>query len=124
MVLGIQVFGIVFGAFMLYMSFLQWKKRQFTLNEFLFWSSFAVAFSLLSLFPDVINPITAALKLERKLDLFIILGFMFLIAATFYSYRIVRHTQKQLEDLVRQIALEKAEHDPFKKRVNPKTARR
>jgi len=107
MVLGKQVFGIVFGAFMLYMSFLQWKKRQFTLNEFVFWSVFASAFSLISLFPDVINPITAALKLERKLDLFIILGFMFLIAATFYSYRIVRNTQKQLEELVRQIALEK-----------------
>lgn len=108
MVLGIQVFGTVFGIFVLYMSFLQWKKREFTLNEWAFWSVFAVAFSLISLFPDIINPVTAALKLERKLDLFIILGFMFLIAATFYSYRIVRHTQKQLEDLVRQLALERA----------------
>lgn len=118
MVLGIQVFGIVFGAFMLYMSFLQWKKRQFTLNEFVFWSMFALAFSFISLFPEIINPITAALKLERKLDFFIILGFMFLIGATFYSYRIVRHTQKQLEDLVRQIALEKAEprQKPVKKK--------
>lgn len=109
MVLGIQVFGIVFGAFMLYMSFLQWKKREFTLNEWVFWSVFALAFSGISLFPEVINPITAALKLERKLDLFIILGFMFLIAATFYSYRIVRKTQKGLEELVRQLALERAQ---------------
>ena len=115
MVLGIQVFGIVFGAFILYMSFLQWKKRQFTLTEFLFWSGFAMVFSLLSLFPDVINPITAALKLQRKLDLFIILGFMFLIGATFYSYRIVRQTQKQLEELVRQLALERA-HEPKQKK--------
>ena len=114
-VLGIQVFGIVFGAFILYMSFLQWKKKQFTLNEFLFWSSFAVVFSLLSLFPDFINPITAALKLQRKLDLFIILGFMFLIAATFYSYMVVRKTQKGLEELVRQLALERA-HEPKQKK--------
>ena len=85
MVLGIQVFGIVFGAFILYMSFLQWKKKEFTINEWLFWSFFALAFSGVSLFPEVINPITAALKLERKLDLFIILGFMFLIAAVFYA---------------------------------------
>ncbi len=119
MVLGIQVFGIVFGAFMLYMSFLQWKKRQFTLNEFVFWSVFALAFSFISLFPDIINPITAALKLERKLDLFIILGFMFLIAATFYSYRIVRHTQKQVEELVRQIALERVKQ-PEQKRAKKK----
>ena len=115
MVLGIQVFGIVFGVFILYMSFLQWKKKQFTLNEFLFWSSFAVVFSLLSLFPDFINPITAALKLQRKLDLFIILGFMFLIAATFYSYMVVRKTQKGLEELVRQLALERA-HEPKQKK--------
>lgn len=116
MVLGIQVFGIVFGAFMLYMSFLQWKKRQFTLNEFVFWSVFALAFSLISLFPDVINPITAALKLERKLDFFIILGFMFLIGATFYSYKIVRNTQRQLEEVVRQLALERVQQPQQKKK--------
>ena len=109
MVLGIQVFGIVFGAFMLYMSFLQWKKKEFTLNEWVFWSIFALAFSGISLFPEIINPITAVLKLERKLDLFIILGFMFLIAATFYSYRIVRKTQKGLEEIVRQLALERVQ---------------
>ncbi len=121
MVLGIQVFGTVFGAFMLYMSFLQWKKKAFTLNEWAFWSLFALAFSGISLFPNIINPITAALKLERKLDLFIILGFMFLIAATFYSYRVVRATQKELEALVRQLALEKAQeprHDLFRKNAN------
>ncbi|HLD97629.1 MAG TPA: DUF2304 family protein, partial [Candidatus Nanoarchaeia archaeon] len=67
MVLGIQVFGIVFGIFILYMSFLQWKKREFTLNEWAFWSVFALGFSAISLFPEAINPITAALKLERKL---------------------------------------------------------
>ena len=116
MVLGIQVFGIVFGAFMLYMSFLQWKKRQFTLTEFLFWSSFAVVFSALSLFPNVLDPIVASLKLGRTLDLFIILGFMFLIAATFYSYRIVRSTQKQLEELVRQIGIERVQEPIQKKR--------
>ncbi|MBI2143962.1 DUF2304 domain-containing protein [Candidatus Woesearchaeota archaeon] len=122
MVLGIQVFGTVFGAFMLYMSFLQWKKKQFTLNEWAFWSAFAVLFSVISAFPDIINPLLPQLKLERKLDLFIILGFMFLIASTFYSYRIVRSTQKRLEELVRQLALERAqEPDLFRKNINQKT---
>ena len=120
MVLGIQVFGIVFGALMLYMSFLQWKKREFTFNEWAFWSVFALAFSGISFFPDVISPITAALRLERKLDLFIILGFMFLIAATFYSYRVVRKTQKGLEELVRQLALERAQEPNQKQQVNQK----
>ena len=108
-VLGIQVFGAVFGAFILYMTFLQWKKKEFTINEWIFWSIFAAVFTLISLFPDVLNPLVASLKLERKLDFFIILGFMFLIAATFYTYRVVRRTQKGFEELVRQLAIEKAQ---------------
>ncbi len=106
-VLGIQVFGLVFGIFILYMSFLQWKKKEFTINEWAFWAGFAVLFSIVSLFPNILSPIVTSLKLGRTLDLFIILGFMFLIAATYYTYRVVRKTQKGLEDLVRQIALER-----------------
>lgn len=116
MALGIQVFGIVFGAFMLYMSFLQWKKREFTFTEWAFWSLFAAAFSGISLFPQVLDPVIAVLELGRKLDLFIIIGFMFLIAATFYTYKIVRTTQKRLEELVRQLALERAQEPPQQKR--------
>ncbi|MBI2140953.1 DUF2304 domain-containing protein [Candidatus Woesearchaeota archaeon] len=122
MALGIQVFGIVFGAFMLYMTFLQWKKKEFTFNEWAFWSLFALAFSAVSLFPQVLDPVIAVLELGRKLDLFIILGFMFLIAAIFYTYKVVRTTQKKLEELVRRTALERAQqHDLFSKKVNQKT---
>ena len=106
-VLGIQVFGLVFGAFILYMTFLQWKKREFTLNEWVFWSVFAIGFSAVSVFPDALNSVVASLKLERKLDFFIILGFMFIIATAFYTYKVVRHTQKGLEELVRQLAMER-----------------
>src|SRR3989338_8109480 len=107
-VLGIQVFGLVFGIFVLYMSFLQWKKKEFTINEWAFWSVFAIAFSTVSLFPNILNPVVVSLKLGRTLDLFIIVGFMFLIASTFYTYKVVRKVQKGLENLVRQLALEKA----------------
>ena len=118
MALGIQVFGTVFGAFILYMTFLQWKKKEFTFNEWAFWSVFALVFIGVSLFPQVLDPVITALELGRKLDLLIILGFMFLIAATFHSYRVVRKTQKSLEELVRHLALERAQepqHDLFSK---------
>jgi hypothetical protein len=111
MALGIQVFGVVFGAFIVYMSFLQWKKKEFTLTEWSFWTSFGLGFSFISLVPGVLDPVITVLKLGRKLDLLIILGFMFLIAGMFYSYKVVRTTQKRLEMLVRQLALERADHD-------------
>lgn len=109
MVLGIQVFGLVFSAFMLYMSFLYYKKKEFTLTEWGFWAFFSALFALLSLFPNLLDPIITNLNLGRKLDLLIILGFMFLIAITFYTYRITRHTDKRVEELVRKLAIERAE---------------
>ena len=109
MPLGVQVFGLVFSAFILYMSFLYYKKKEFTFTEWSFWMLFAVIFAILSIFPELLNPIVTTLNLGRKLDLFIIIGFMFLIATTFYTYRVARNTDKRVGDLVRNLAIEKEE---------------
>ncbi len=109
MPLGIQVFGLIFSAFVLYLSFLYYKKKEFTLTEWGFWALFAALFATVSIFPGLLDPIVSNLNLGRKLDLFIILGFMFLIATTFYTYRITRHTDKRVEELVRKIAIEQEE---------------
>ena len=107
MPLGIQVFGLVFSAFILYVSFLYYKKRQFTLIEWGFWTGFSVMFAAVSVFPQFLDPVVATLNLTRKLDLFIILGFMFLIAATFYTYTVTRRTDRRMEDVVKKMALER-----------------
>ena len=109
MPLGIQVFGLVFSAFMLYVSFLYYKKKEFTLTEWSFWALFAVLFAVISVFPEVLDPVVKSLNLGRKLDLFIILGFMFVISITFYKYRVTRHTDRRVEELVRNIAIEREE---------------
>lgn len=107
MVLGIQVIGVLFGLFLVYLTFLYHKRREFTFNEWAFWTIMAIAFMIISLFPQLLDPIVKSLSLTRTMDLFIILGFMFLIAAVFYSYRVTRDTQKKLEEVVRIIALRK-----------------
>ena len=107
MVLGIQIIGVLFGLFLVYLTFLFHKRREFTVNEWLFWTAMAFSFMVVSLFPQLLDPIVKSLSLTRTMDLFIILGFMFLIAAVFYSYKITRDTQKKLEEVVRIIALQK-----------------
>jgi hypothetical protein len=106
MALGIQVFGLVFSAFIVYVSFLYYKRKEFTFAEWGFWLVFAASFGAVSLFPDLLNPIVRTLNLGRKLDLFIILGFMFLIAMVFYTYHITRHTQRKVEEAVRKFAID------------------
>lgn len=109
MVEAIQIIGLGFSAFILYVSFLYYKKRDFTLAEWGFWTLFAAGFAVVSVAPNVIDPVVSTLNFARKLDLFIVLGFMFLIAMVFYNYHMTRHADKRVEELVRNLAIEKAE---------------
>ncbi len=105
MVLGIQAIGVLFGLFLVYMTFLYHKRKEFTFNEWAFWTVMAISFMIVSLFPQILDPVVKTLSLTRTMDLFIIIGFMFLIAAVFYSYKVTRDTQKKLEEVVRIIAI-------------------
>ena len=107
MVLGIQIAGILFGLFMTYYSFLNYKRKEFTAKEFSCWLFIWIVFIIIALFPFVLNPIVKTFGFFRTLDLLIISGFLFLIAAIFYTYTIVRKIQRKLEVIVREMAIKR-----------------
>lgn len=107
MVIGIQIGGFLFGLFMLYYSFIHYKRKEFTIKEFSFWVLVWLAFIIVALFPSILDPITQRFGFFRTLDVLIISGFLFLIAAVFYTYTIVRKVQRKLEIVVREIAVRK-----------------
>jgi len=106
-ILGIQILGILFGFFMMYYTFLHYKRKEFTVKEYSFWAVFWGAFVIITLFPQLLDPVLSTLSIARTLDFFIITGFLFLIFVTVYTYTMVRKNQKKLEDIVRQVALRK-----------------
>lgn len=112
MVLGIQIAGFLFGLFMIYYSFLNYKRRQFTAKEFGFWLIVWLVFIGISLFPQILDPIVKSIGFLRALDLLTIAGFLFLIAAIFYTYALTRKNQKQLEAIVREMAIRKNKGKP------------
>lgn len=107
MVLGIQIAGFLFGLFMIYYSFLNYKRKEFTIKEFSFWFLLWAIFILIALFPFVLDPIIKPLGFFRALDFLVMSGFLFLIAAIFYTYTITRKNQKYLEIIVREISMKK-----------------
>ena len=107
MVLGIQIAGILFGLFMIYYSFINYKQKKFTLKEFSFWLVLWTLFIILTLFPYILDPIAKSLNFARTFDLLVIGGFIFLILGIFYTYTITRKNQKQIEVIVRKIAMNK-----------------
>jgi len=106
-ILGIQILGILFGFFMMYYTFLQYKRKEFTVKEYGFWFVFWAGFVILTLFPQVLDPVLVTLNIARTLDFFVIAGFLFLIFVIFYTYTIVRKNQRKLEEVVRSMALKK-----------------
>lgn len=114
MILGIQIVAILFGLFMVYVTYIRRKKDEFTFKEGLVWILIWVAFMILSFFPRMITSISKdVFDLTRPLDLYIILGFMFMIGVNFYTYSVLRKTQKKIDNVVRKIAISKA-YDPSK----------
>lgn len=107
MVLGIQIAGFLFGLFMIYYSFLHYKRKEFTVKEFSFWLFVWIVFSIIALFPFVLDPIVKTFGFFRILDVLIITGFIFLITTIFYTYTLTRKNQKNIETIVRLIAMKK-----------------
>lgn len=108
MVLGIQIAGFLFGLFMIYYSFLHYKRREFTIKEFSFWLVLWVVFIVIAMFPFILDPIAKTFSFFRTLDLLVISGLLFLIVVNFYIYAITRKNQKQLEVAVSEMAMKKA----------------
>jgi len=106
-ILGIQIIGILFGIFMIYYTFLKYKRTEFTVKEYSVWLGIWVLFLVVSVFSPFFEPVVEALGFVRTLDFLIILGFMFLIGITFYTYTLVRRNQHRLENIVRRMAMEK-----------------
>ena len=107
-ILGIQLLGVLFGLFMLYLTFLHRKRRDYTTKETFAWIIMWIGFIFVALFPSSLDfLVKRTLGLQRPLDFFIIVGFMFMVFISFYTYNIVRKNQKKLEEIVRKIAFEK-----------------
>lgn len=108
MLLGIQILGVLFGMFMLYLTFIYGKRKEFNTTEGTIWIIAWILFIFLAILPRSLDFLVKdILSVSRTMDFLIILGFMFVLGVTFYNYYLLKKTQKKLENLVRNIAIEK-----------------
>lgn len=103
-ILGIQIVGILFGFFMMYYTFLHYKRREFRKSEYAIWLILWAIFIIVTIFPGVLDPIVRSLSFARTLDFFIIVAFIFLTGISFYMYTITRKNENRIEQIVRKIS--------------------
>lgn len=106
----IQFIGALFGMFMIYVTFIKFKRKELLKTEFLLWFIGWVIFIMLALMPSILDPVINTFNFYRRLDFFVVVGFFALLALSFYNYSIVKRTQKRVELLVRKMAIKEQEN--------------
>lgn len=111
MVSGIQLIGVIFSLLVSYFSFVNYKRHEFTLREFLGWEIIWVCFLLATLFPQALNIFLPGFGVLRTFDLLSIFGFILVLSITFYTYVTVDRVRKKLEKAIRDLALSHLEEE-------------
>jgi len=106
-ILGVQIIAILFAIFMLYVSFLHWKRKDFNGGEIFFWIALWLGFIFITLFPDVLQNITQKLFFTRVMDFLMVAAFMILAFLGFQNHVSNRRMEKKIEELIRKEAKKK-----------------
>lgn len=105
MITGIQIVAIIFSLLMIYLTFLNLKKKELALGEALFFFLIWVGAILLTVFPKSVDFILTTFHIYRLLDLATIVGFMIIMALVFKNYLETKELKKKIEKIVREKAL-------------------
>ena len=101
----IQFLGIIFGAVMMYFTFVKYKRKELKSGEVMVWFIGWILLAFVALKPNVIDFIIEPLRFHRRLDFFVVFGFFTLLGMGFYNYGIVRKLERKLEKFVRREAI-------------------
>lgn len=101
----IQLIGVVVGLAAIHITYLYYKRANFTKKEVLLWVGIWLAFIFVAIFPNSVRPVVGYLGLQRPMDLIMIVAFIILFALSFHNYVVTNRISRQVEKLVRKIAL-------------------
>ena len=107
-IIGVQLILLFFGLFMMYVSFVYWKRKLFSNLFFGIWFFIWISFLIFSLFPKILEPILKELFFVRAMDFGMIISFMILTYLTIDNNVRIKKYEEKLEKLVRKIALKSA----------------
>lgn len=103
--IGIQIVAILFALWMMYFSYLHFRRGEFNRLELILWQILWIGLVVVVLFPGSVKFILETFSITRTFDLIVIVGIVVLFGITFRNYVIVKRIQKRVEESVRKQAL-------------------
>lgn len=108
MILGIQVVSFVFALIMIYLSYVNFRKKEIDKVDFYTWLIIWIAASSVVLFPEMLRDFSSRFLITRLFDLMVVAGFILLISMTAKTYVRSNKTEKKMEEFLRQDAIKNA----------------
>lgn len=105
MVYAFEIIGLLFALIMIYLTYLEYKRKRISKFSFCVWSTIWIAGILLIIFHKYTNRILDPLNIIRVLDFYMILAFMLLFTLIFYLFLKNSITEKRMETLTRALAI-------------------
>ena len=115
---GVQIIGIIFFVVMIYLSYVYYKRKNYSLRSFIAWLIVWLALMFFVAFPQTIYGVMEVLQIERTADFFVMSGFAAFLVIIFYLFMIVKKNNARMEELVRKIAIMETEKKQPKKKEN------
>lgn len=103
--IGIQILAILFVVWMTYFSYLHYRRREFSLFEFIFWQLMWVGLTVVVVLPKSVDFILKSFSISRTFDLVVIVGIVLLFGITFRNYVLLKRTERKVEEMTRQLAM-------------------
>lgn len=103
--IGIQVVAIIFALWMIYFTFLHFRRGEFTKSELVIWQVLWVGLVAVVIYPNSVKFILNTFKISRTFDLIVITGIVVLFGITFRNYVLLRRVERKFEDMVRKESL-------------------
>jgi hypothetical protein len=111
-ILGIQLLGLILGLVFSYLTYSNIKKGKLKTTDGTFWMIIWMLLVVVSLNPNILSVIAVDLfKMSRTLDFIIVTSFIGMFGILYYMYLVVKNTEKRVERLVRNIAIEQPVKD-------------
>lgn len=101
----LKVIGVVFALLMAYSTFLNFKKKEFSKIQLLFWESVWLCLMFIVFFTNTVTVMVKSIGFLRLMDFLTVMGFVVIIFLSFNNYSSINKMKKNLEIIVREDAL-------------------
>ena len=105
MIVGVQAIAILFGLFMTYLTYIQFRKRNLQTYDVIVWFVVWIIFILAATFPSTLTIFLQPLVIQNVIDLLTIGAFMMMFSIVFKLYISTKKNEKNIKTIVRKIAL-------------------